>query len=135
MPTTMGSAPTAHEAPVTDPRSITDLGDFLDSFVGTTRNMISAEREYITFLVTKRTAEAARKVAGSLAGFVLYGLAVLLISIGGAIWIGRELDNVVLGFVIIAAGYVISGIVFGVLWKGPFGERFVTDIMNSFHGR
>ncbi len=125
---------TEQDIPVIDPRSITDLGEFMDSFMGTTKTLIRAEREHITFLVTKRTSEAARKVTGSLAAFVLYGVAVLLVSFGGAIWVGRELDNVVLGFGIVAVGYVIAGVFFGIFWKGSLGERFVTNVMNSFHG-
>ena len=126
---------TESEIPFVDPRHITDLGEFMDSFMSTTKTLISTEREYITFLVTKRTAEAARKVAGSLAAFVFYGLAVLLASIGCALWLGSELDNVVLGFGIVAVGYVILGVVFGIAWNGSFGERFITRIINSFHGQ
>jgi hypothetical protein len=117
-----------------DPRSITDLGDFMDSFVGSTRSLISAERSYITFMATKRTAEAVRLVTGSLAAFVFYGLAIFLASVGWAIWLGRHLDNVVLGFLYVAGGYVLAGLVFGVLWRGAVGKRFITRLINSFHG-
>lgn len=117
-----------------DPRTITDLGDFMDSFMGSTREVISAERNYLTFMITKRTAEAVRKVTGSLAGFVFYGLAILIASVGWAIWLGRRLDNVVLGFMAVATGYVIAGILFSLLWKGAAGKRFITGLINSFHG-
>lgn len=130
----MDSNATDTGIPVTDPGAITDLGEFVDSFMGTTKSLISAEREYITFLVSKRTAEAVRLVAGYMATFVFHGAAVLLVSLGCAYWLAQELDNVVLGFACVAGGYVLLGIVFGVLWKGGLGRRFVTGLMNKFHG-
>ena len=124
----------SHETPGNTPRTITDPGEFMDSFLGSTRNLIQAERDHITFLVTLRTAEAVRKVAGSLAAFVFYGIAVLIASLGFAIWLGRELDNVVLGFTLVAAGYVVIGVVFGLLWKGLLGNGFITGLINRIHG-
>jgi hypothetical protein len=130
----MTSHGTAQDITVKDPRSITDLGDFMDSFVGSTRSLISAERSYITFMATKRTAEAVRKVAGSLAAFVFYGLAVLIASLGWAIWLSDRLGSALLGFVCVAGCYVLVGLVFGALWKGAMGKRFIVGLINSFHG-
>lgn len=130
----MKSNGTAQETAMRDPRTITDLGDFVESLMGSTREVISAERSYLTFMITKRTAEAVRKVTGSLASFVFYGLAILIASMGWAIWLGRRLDNVVLGFMAVAAGYVLAGIIFSLLWKGAAGKRFITGLINSFHG-
>ena len=125
---------TPPEIQVKDPKSITDLGEFLESFAGSTKSLVSAERSYITFLATKRIAEAVRTVAGSVIGFVCYGLAVLIASLGLAIWLGREWDNVLLGFLCVAGGYVLIGMIFGALWKGAVGKRFIVSLINGSYG-
>ena len=119
---------------VRDPRSFTDLGEFMGSFLGSAQHLIQAERSHLTFMVTKRTAEAVRKVTGSLGAIVFFGMAVLFASVACAIWIGRELESDILGFLIVAGAYVVAGIVFGSLWKGAAGKRFMTGLINSFHG-
>ena len=119
---------------VQDPRSITDLGDFVDSLVATTKATISDEREYLTFTLSKRVAETLSKTTGSLTSVVLYGLALLMASVAGAYWLGQELGNIAFGFGCIAAFYVVLGIVFGALWKSSWGKSFTVNMINSFHG-
>ncbi len=119
---------------VQDPKSIADLGDFVDSLMASTKGTIRSERDHLTFLLSKRVADTLRKLTGSLAAIVLYGLALLLASIGGAIMLGQELGNIGLGFVAVAVVYIILGIIFGSLWKGSWGKSFTVDMINNFHG-
>ena len=119
---------------VTDPRSITDLGDFVDSFVASAKGTIRGERDHLTFMLAKNVAETLRRIAGSIAAFVLYGLALLIASIGGAIWLGRELGDVALGFGCVALLFLVLGVVFGALWKQVWGKRFVVNLINDLHG-
>ena len=119
---------------VTDPRSITDLGDFVDSLVASAKGTIRGERDHLTFMLAKNVAETLRRIAGSIAAFVLYGLALLIASIGGAIWLGRELGDVALGFGCVALLFLVLGVVFGALWKQVWGKRFVVNLINDLHG-
>ncbi len=117
-----------------DPRTIADLGDFVDSFVGSAKGAIRSERDYVAFMVARRAAEATGKVVGSVATYLLTGLMVFLASVGLAIWLGRELGDVVYGFGIVAAFYGLLALVFSMLWKGALGKRFTVGLINSFHG-
>ncbi len=117
-----------------DPRTIADLGDFVDSFVGSAKGALRSERDHIAFMVAKRSAEATGKLVGSIAAYVLSGLMMLFASLGVAIWAGRQLGDVVYGFGIVAAFYGLVAVVFGALWKGTLGERFILGLINSFHG-
>lgn len=119
---------------VQDPRSLTDLGDFMDSFMATTKSTIRSEREYLTFILSKRVADTLRKITGSLAAIVLYGLALLMASIAGAYILGQEFGNIAVGFGIMALAYVILAILFGSLWKGRWGRSFTVNMINNFHG-
>jgi hypothetical protein len=119
---------------VQDPRTITDLGEFVDSLVATTKGTIRAERDHLSFMLAKRVADTVRKLTGSLASVMLFGLALLMASICGAYLLGQELGNIAWGFGIMAGAYVVLGIVFGSLWKGSLGKSFTVDLINSFHG-
>lgn len=118
----------------TDPRTITDLGEFVDSLVASAKGTIRGEREHLTFMLSKHVAETLRRITGSLAAFVLYGLALLIASVGGALWLGNELGDVALGFGCVALFYLVLGVVFGVLWKQFWGKQFVVNLINSLHG-
>ncbi len=117
-----------------DPRTIADLGGFVDSLVGSAKGALRSERDYITFMLAKRSAEATAKLIGSVAAFVLFGLMVLIASIGAAIWAGRAMGDIVYGFAAVAAFYGLLAIVFGALWKGSMGKNFIVGLINSFHG-
>jgi len=119
---------------VQDPRAITDLGDFVDSLLATTKGTIRSERDYITFMLSKRVADSLRKITGSLAALVLYGLSLLMASIGGAYLLGQYFGNIAWGFGCIALFYVMLAIVFGSLWKGSMGKSFTVNMINNFHG-
>jgi len=119
---------------VQDPKSIPDLGAFVDSLLATTKGTIRAERDYLSFMLAKRLADTLRKVTGSLAAVVLYGLALLMASIGGAYLLGQHFGNIAYGFGGIALLYVALGLVFGMMWKGSLGNSFTVNMMNDLHG-
>jgi len=119
---------------VQDPKSITDLSDFVDSLLATTKGTIRAEREYVTFTLAKRVADTLRKITGSLGAVVLYGLALLMASISGAYYLGQHFGNMALGFGCIALLYVVLAVLFSSLWKGSWGKSFTVNMINDFHG-
>ncbi len=117
-----------------DPRTIADLGGFVDSLVGSAKGALRSEREHITFTLAKRSAEATAKVIGSVASFVLFGLMVVIASMGAAIWAGREMGDLVYGFGAVAGFYGLLGIVFSAMWKGSTGKNFIVGLINTFYG-
>lgn len=118
----------------TDPHSITDLGEFVDSMVASGRSAFRSERDYLTFMASKRMAETGRNLLGSLATFALLGVTLVMASLGAAIWVGRELGDLVLGFAVVTGFYLLFALVFGALWKGSLGNKFIVNLINSLHG-
>ncbi len=118
----------------TDPSTITDPGEFMDSMIGAAKGAIRSEREYLTFMASKRIADTTSKMVGVFAKCILYGVALLVASVGAAIWVGKLLGDIVLGFGLVAGFYLLVAIVFGALWKGTLGKNFTLTLINGFHG-
>jgi hypothetical protein len=131
-----------HEPPVTerepftsrDPREITDMGDFLESMVDEARDYAATEREYLTLLLAKRTADVAKSLMGALIGTMIIAAVLVFGSVAAAIALGRALGDPVLGFLAITAVYAAAFIVFLMLWRGSAGDRFKLTIINLLHG-
>ena len=117
-----------------DPRTITDPGEFVETLVGTAKGALRSERDYVAFMLAKRSAEVTGKLLGSAITYILVGLMVLTASLGASILVGRELGDIVLGFFVVAAIYGLFAVAFVALWNGTLGKRFVLGLINSFHG-
>lgn len=117
-----------------DPRTISDLGEFVDSFVSSAKRSQRSERDYLAFMLAKRAAEVTGKLVGSIAAIVLSGLMIIVASLGFAIWVGRLLGDIVWGFAMVAAIYGLLSLAFGALWNGSLGKRFILGMINNFYG-
>ncbi len=117
-----------------DPRTITDPGEFVETLVGSAKEALRSERDYVAFMLAKRSAEVTGKLLGSMIAYILVGLMVLIASLGASIWVGRELGDIVLGFMVVAGIYGLFAVVFTALWNGALGKRFILGLINSFYG-
>lgn len=117
-----------------DPHRMEHLGEFMDSFVDTAKEVVRTERDHLTFLLAKRTADTVHKVAGQIITWALVGILMVMASVGAAIWIGRSLGDLVAGFGIVVGFYALLTVIFMSLWKGAMGKKFIVMLMNSFYG-
>jgi hypothetical protein len=117
-----------------DPHNMEHLGEFMNSFVDTAKEVVRTERDHLTFMLAKRAADTTHKVAGMLITFVLLGILVVMASLGAAFWIGRAMGDLVVGFAVVVGFYALVTVIFMALWKGSVGKRFIVMLMNSFYG-
>lgn len=117
-----------------DPRTITDFSDFIDSLGEEARGFVHAERDYLTLLLAKRSADVSRTLLGAIVGVVLGVCVLLFLSIAGALAIGQALANNALGFLIMAGAYVLIFGLFMWIWRSGVGDRFRLTVINLLHG-
>jgi hypothetical protein len=127
------SAATNGEPLSRDPFEHEDFGEFMDSMAGEAKSYWTAQKEYYTFVASEKAATAS---AGLLNGLVL-GLIVasilVFLSLAGAIWIGRLLGDMALGFLSMAGVYLVLGLLFMIIWRSGFRDRYILGMFNSIY--
>ncbi|UEG51047.1 phage holin family protein [Ferruginibacter lapsinanis] len=106
---------------------------FEDLFSKTT-DYLETKGELLQLKVVDKTADMASSLVSGLVIGVVCCLAVIMLSIGMAIWVGRMLGEEYLGFFIIAGLYLIASLVLYIgrknLLKSPVGNLVVKKLLN-----
>lgn len=117
-----------------DPFAVTDLGDFVDSFVAEGKGWVSEERNYLMLLLTKRTSEMSHVLLGLFARMILIAAIAMFAGVAASIAIGRAVGDVAVGYLIVSGVYALILLAFMLLWTGPVGDRFKLRMINLLHG-
>lgn len=122
-------------APPVDPFELQDVGEFMRSLSEETKAWLEAQKKYHALVASERIA---RLTAGLLSG-VLLGLVVLCVlmfmSISAAIWIGHQCGDTAVGFAIVAAAYLVLGLLFLWWWHSRYRDHVVLQLINKiYHG-
>jgi hypothetical protein len=119
----------------TDPFDHTDLGDFMESMVGETKELWAVQKDYYALVASEK---AARLSAGLLSSVVLslaIGSVLIFLSLAAAIFIGNLLHNMALGFLIMAGAFLVVGGCFLLIWRGGTRDRLILRLTNTlYHG-
>ena len=119
----------------TDPFDQEDFGQFMDSMAGEAKAYWEAQKDYHALVASER---AAKLGAGLLSGVVLCVLVasvLAFLSLGAAIWIGRLMGDLALGFLLMGGLYLLLGMIFLVVWRAGYRDRFILRMVNSlYHG-
>jgi len=99
-----------------------------------TGEMIETKAKLWKLKAVDKGSEVVSSVVASLILILLFGLAVLLLSVGLAIIIGQLLGEWYYGFLIMAGVYGLAGLLFYVnrkTWiKEPVSDRIIEQILN-----
>ncbi len=127
-------APTSNGDPMArDPFDHEDFGDFMDSMASEAKGYWTAQKEYYTFVASEKAAKAsAGMLNGLIMGLVVASILVFL-SLAGAIWIGRLLGDMALGFLSMAGVYFVLGLIFLIIWRSGYRDRYILSMFNSIY--
>jgi hypothetical protein len=82
-----------------------------------------------------KTADVASSLVSRLAVLLTVVLSVLIISIGGALWIGKQLGDAYYGFFIVGGGYLLLAILLQIFrhqWlKDPVSDTMIRQMMKE----
>jgi hypothetical protein len=116
-----------------DPFEHEDFSEFMDSMAKEAKGYMTAQKEFYTFVASEKAAKAS---AGMLNGLVM-GLAVasilVFLSLSAAIWIGRLLGDMALGFLSMAGVYLLLGLIFLIIWRSGYRDRYILGMFNSIY--
>ncbi|MBK7555437.1 MAG: hypothetical protein IPO17_17770 [Flavobacteriales bacterium] len=117
----------------TDPFDHTDLGDFMESMVGETKDLWAVQKDYYALVASEK---AARLSAGLLSSVVLtlaIGSVLVFVSLAAALYIGSLLNNMALGFLIMAGGFLLAGVVFMLIWRSGTRDKYILRWTNTLY--
>lgn len=108
-----------------------DLGLFMDAVVEDGKGWLEAQKNYGILLGS----ETAGKLSGTLLVAVVSALfiaAVLVMcSMALAIWLGRVLGDLALGFLSVAGIYLLLTVVFYFIWRHMLRDRITLALINA----
>ncbi len=116
-----------------DPDELTDIGDFVDSFVDDTKAYIEVQRDLLAMNAYQRIAKFAGGLMSGLFVAVLGAGVIAFCSIALAIWLGTLLASMALGFLAVGGLYFLVFLAFWFIWSSGMKDRFALEIINSFY--
>ena len=119
----------------TDPFDQEDFSEFMDSMAGEAKAYWEAQKDYYALVASERVAKlSAGLISGAVLCVVLASVLAFL-SLAAAIWIGRAMGDMAIGFLIMSGAYLLLGLVFMVLWRSGYRDRSILRLLNSlYHG-
>ena len=107
--------------------------DQVESLISKTGDLVETKVELFKLKMADRLSQAVSSVLSKIATAVLLILALIILSLGAAFWIGSELKNNYYGFFIVGGFYILLGIVVfafrHVLIKKPISTIIIDRII------
>jgi hypothetical protein len=109
--------------------------DQLENLVNKAGDLVETKVELWKLKAAGKVAEAVTSVISKIAMVVLMGVALIILSLGVAYWIGSELHNIYYGFFIVGGFYVLAGLLIlafrNVLIKKPLSNIIIDRLIKD----
>jgi hypothetical protein len=118
-----------------DPFEARNVNELMAMFGSDVKEWAKAQKDYHALIVCERVSDT---TAGLLSGVtlgLLLGCALLFLSAGLGLWIGRAIGDTVLGMVIMGGAYIVVALLFLLAWRSRYRDRFKVNLINKlYHG-
>lgn len=109
--------------------------DQVENLVNKAGDLVETKVELWKLKTAGKVAEAVTSVISKIAMVVLLGVALIILSLGVAYWIGSELNNIYYGFFIVGGFYVLAGLLIlafrDVLIKKPLSNIIIDRLIKD----
>jgi hypothetical protein len=118
-----------------DPFTHEDIRDLMDSMVDEAKAYWEAQKDYHALVASERAAKLSAGLLSSVVLCVVLASVLAFASLAAAIWIGRWMGDMALGFLLMGGVYLLIGLIFLWLWRSGYRDRFILRTVNSlYHG-
>ena len=125
--------PLAAEEELTEEGGPLDFSSFMKRFAEDIKGYVRAQREYLALHITEKVGTVMGKIVQQVVLFVTVGMALLFLNIALALYLGDLVASRPLGFVFVAAIYLLLLAGFSIWWSNGGRDRFVLDRINDFN--
>jgi hypothetical protein len=118
-----------------DPFEARNVNELMTMFGSDVKEWAKAQKDYHALIVCERVSDtAAGMLSGATLG-LLFSCALLFVSAGLGLWIGRAIGDTALGMVIMGGAYIVVALLFLWAWRSRYRDRFKVDLINKlYHG-
>jgi hypothetical protein len=111
------------------------LGEVLEAVAVDAKAYMAAQKALITLDLSERGGRIAAKAVWIVVAVLLVGLGIGLLAVALGLYLGRVLNDVVLGF--LAAGGVLFVVtaLFYLLWRWVLRDRIILAVINAAHAK
>lgn len=128
------SEETGHYARFTRPgEDNPDLGLFMDAVMEDGKGWLEAQKQYATLAGSEKLGRLSGTLLVSVVSALFIGAVLFMASIALAIWLGRVIGDMALGFLSVAGIFLLLAIIFYLVWRHVLRDRITLAVVNAVH--
>lgn len=112
-----------------------DLGLFMDAVVEDGKGWLDAQKQYATLAGSEKLGKLSGTLLVAVVSALFVAAILVMCSIALALWLGRLMNDMALGFLSVAGIYLVLTIVFYLIWRHMLRDRITLSIVNAVYER
>lgn len=122
-----GHSARGHEAPALD--------ELIQAFASHAQGYLSAQQALVKLDLSERGGRLAAKAVWYIAAVLLVAIGIGLLAVALGLYLGRVLQDAVLGFLAAGGAFFVSTALFYLLWRWVLKDRIVLAVINAAHAK
>ena len=112
-----------------------DLGDVLEDLTADAKGYFEARKALVTLDLSETAGTVVGKVVLGVVATLLVSVVVGLLAVALGLYLGRLLNDTMLGFVAAAASFLVLTVLFYAIWRWMLRDRITLAIINAAHAK
>lgn len=108
-----------------------DLGLFMDAVVEDGKGWLEAQKAYGILVGSEKLGRLSGTLLVAVVSALFIGAVLVMCSVALAIWLGRMLGDMALGFLTVAGIFLLLTIIFYLIWRHMLRDRITLAIINA----
>jgi hypothetical protein len=108
-----------------------DLGLFMDAVVEDGKGWLEAQKHYATLAGSETVGKLSGTLLVAVVSALFIGAVLVMCSVALAIWLGRVIGDLALGFLSVGGIYLLLTIAFYLVWRHSLRDRITLAIVNA----
>ncbi len=108
-----------------------DLGLFMDAVVEDGKGWLDAQKQYAVLTGSEKLGRLSGTLLVAVVSALFIAAVLAMCSIALAIWLGRVIGDLALGFLAVSGLYLVFTIVFYLIWRHMLRDRITLAIVNA----
>jgi len=103
----------------------------MDAVVDDGKGWLDAQKNYGVLLGSEMLGKLSGTLLVAMVSALFIAAVLVMSSVALAIWLGRVLDDLALGFLAVAGIYLLLTVVFYLIWRHMIRDRITLSIINA----
>ena len=112
-----------------------DLGDVLEDLTADAKGYFEARKALLTLDISEKAGIAVGKIVLAVVATLLASMVLGMLALALGLYLGRVLNDSVLGFVAAAGIFLVLTLLFYALWRWVLRDRITLSIINAAHAK